>query len=132
MPRVCMAEAPVQAVAWAPLGAGEEDRGVHAAATLATLGSDGGVRVWRPRGLPLRRGGKGDPSKPHLMKPQLYTFLQHDAAHPSGDEVAVAVTAAVAVVAVAVVAAAVVAAAAAYSSSSSTTPSTLAATRCIE
>ena len=44
VPRVCMAEAPVQAVAWAPLGAGEEDGGVHAAATLATLGSDGGVR----------------------------------------------------------------------------------------
>jgi hypothetical protein len=43
--------------------------------------------VWRPRGLPLRRGGKGDPSKPQLMKPQLYTFLQHDAAHPSADEV---------------------------------------------
>ena len=28
------------------------------------------------------------------MKPQLYTFLQHDAAHPSGDEVAAAVAAA--------------------------------------
>ena len=62
------------------------------------------------------------------MKPQLYTFLQHDAAHPSGDEVAVAVAAAVAVVAVAAVAVA----GAAYSSSSSTTPSTLAATRCVE
>ena len=67
------------------------------------------------------------------MKPQLYTFLQHDAAHPSGDEAAVAVAVAVAVVAAAAVAVAVVAAAAAaaaYSSSSSTTPSTLAATRC--
>ena len=75
VPRVCMAEAPVQAVAWAPLGAGEEDGGVHAAATLATLGSDGGVRVWRPRGLPLRRGGKRDPSnypcnpKPSTLDP---------------------------------------------------------------
>ena len=38
------------------------------------------------------------------MKPQLYTFLQHDAAHPSGDEVAVAVAVAVAAAAAAVVA----------------------------
>ena len=75
VPRVCMAEAPVQAVAWAPLGAGEEDRGVHAAATLATLGSDGGVRVWRPRGLPLRRGGKRDPSNyPCNPKPSTLTL----------------------------------------------------------
>ena len=76
-------------MAWAPLGAslGEDERGT--AATLATLSSDGAVRVWRPRGLPLRRGGKGDPSQPQLMKPQLYTFLQHDAVHPSGDEVRV-------------------------------------------
>ena len=33
------------------------------------------------------KGGKGDPSKPQLMKPQFYTFLQADAAHPSGDAV---------------------------------------------
>lgn len=86
VPRVCMADNHVQAVAWAPVGEelGEE-RG--AGAMLATLGKDGAVRVWQPRGPPLRRGGKGDPSQPQLMKPQLYTFLQHDAAHPSGDAV---------------------------------------------
>ena len=33
----------------------------------------------------MRRGGQGDPAKPQLMKPQLYTFLQSDASHPSGN-----------------------------------------------
>ena len=82
LPRVCMEDNPTQTVAWAPH---EGDRG--AATAVATVGKDGAVRLWRPRGLPLRKGGKGDPSKPQLMKPQFYTFLQADAAHPSGDAV---------------------------------------------
>ena len=63
VPRVCMADNHVQAVSWAPVG---EERG--AGAMLATLGKDGAVRVWQPRGPPLRRGGKGDPSQPHLSR----------------------------------------------------------------
>ena len=70
-------------VAWAP----HRERG--AATTLATLGKDGVVRLWQPRGLPLRKGGKGDPSQPQRMKPQFYTFARHDAAHPSGEAVKV-------------------------------------------
>ena len=65
VPRVCMADSHAQAVAWAPPPPAEE-RGVTA--TLATLGKDGAVRVWRPRGLPLRRGGKGDPTQPRRSR----------------------------------------------------------------
>ena len=79
LPRVCMDDNHVQYAAWAP----HLERGDKT--TLATVGKDGAVRTWQPRGLPLRKGGKGDPSRPQQMNPQLYTFLKHDAAHPSGD-----------------------------------------------
>ena len=84
LPRVCMDDKHARWVAWAPHS---EPRG--AATTLATASSDGTVRVWQPRGTPLRKGGKGDPAQPERMKPQFYTFLKRDAAHPSGDAVGV-------------------------------------------
>ena len=81
LPRVCMDEARQQLVAWAPPH--EEP----AASRLGTVSKDGVVRVWQPYGLPLRKGGKGDPAQPQRMKPQFYTFLKNDAAHPTGDAV---------------------------------------------
>ena len=36
-----------------------------------------------PHSPPLRKGGNGNPAEPHKMKPQFYTFVTHDAAHPS-------------------------------------------------
>ena len=84
LPRVCMDDAHARWVAWAPHS---EPRGVTT--TLATASSDGTVRMWQPRGTPLRKGGKGDPAQPERMKPQFYTFLKHDAAHPSGDAIGV-------------------------------------------
>eukprot|EP00966_Prymnesium_polylepis_P310907 7183265-Prymnesium_polylepis.1 len=68
-----------QMVAWAP----GRDQG--AATRLATAAKDGQVQIWQPRGLPLRKGGVGDPAQPQKMKPQFYTYLKADAAHPSGE-----------------------------------------------
>ena len=50
---------------------------------LATVSDDGVVRLWDPHSPPLRKGGNGNPAEPHKMKPQFYTFVTHDAAHPS-------------------------------------------------
>ena len=80
VPRVCMSEsAPPQRLAWAP------HRETAATTALATTGTDGIVHVFRPYSLPLRKGGVGNPSQPQRMKPQFYTYLKADAAHPSGE-----------------------------------------------
>jgi hypothetical protein len=78
VPRVCMVDG-AQSVAWAPCAA------ESAASRLATVSDQGVVRVFQPHRTPLRKGGNGDPAQPQRMKPQLYTFLRQDAAHPSGE-----------------------------------------------
>ena len=56
--------------------------------------------AWRPRAAtapcacgsredPAEEGRERDPAQPERMKPQFYTFLKRDAAHPSGDAVGV-------------------------------------------
>ena len=79
VPIVCMDDGHHERVAWAP-----HARGRGAATTLATLGRDGALRLWQPRGRPLRKGGNGNPAQPERMKPQFYTFVKLDAAHPTG------------------------------------------------
>lgn len=79
VPRVCMADGATLGVAWAP-------RHSEGAPSLATVDKESGVlRLWNPHGLPLRKGGSGDPAQPQRMKPQFYTFSHHSAPHPSGE-----------------------------------------------
>ena len=53
---------------------------------MATVnGTDGVVKLWNPHGLPMRKGGNGDPANPQRMKPQFYIWPTHDATHPSGE-----------------------------------------------
>ena len=78
VPRVCMGDS-AQRLAWAP------HRSPGTTNALATTGTDGVLHVWRPYSLPLRKGGVGNPAQPHRMKPQFYTHLKADAAHPSGE-----------------------------------------------
>ena len=79
VPRVCLDDGHAQLVAWAPPREDDE-----ATSLLATVGRDGAVRTWQPQGGKLRKGGNGNPEQPERMKPQFYTFVKHDAAHPSG------------------------------------------------
>mgnify|MGYP001165478235 CR=1 FL=1 len=34
-----------------------------------------------------KKGGNGNPAQPELIRPQFYTFVQQDAAHPTGEAV---------------------------------------------
>ena len=72
-------------IGWAPP---RDDDGAPAGAlpTLASASSkDGLLQLWRPWEPPLRKGGLGNPSQPQRMKPQFYTYLKADAAHPTGE-----------------------------------------------
>ena len=79
VPRVCMGDGS-RLVAWTPSGA------QSAETALATAGKDGVVTIWRPWGVPLRKGGVGNPAQAHRMKPQFYTYAKADAAPPMGEE----------------------------------------------
>jgi hypothetical protein len=89
VPRVCMADGAVR-VSWAPrhraldVSDNAPPTGTNAC-ELATLDKDGVVRLWNPHGLPLRKGGNGDPARPQMMKPQFYTWPKHDGCHPTGE-----------------------------------------------
>ena len=94
VPRVCMAaDRGAPFVAWAPARpAIVVDVSAEGAAApppsepeLATVDDSGGVQLWQPHGLPMRKGGVGDPSQPQRMKPQFYTFVKCDAVHPSAE-----------------------------------------------
>lgn len=88
VPRICMANmgeglgAPF--VAWSPARPASNPAGAPSA-EMATVDDMGGVQLWQPHGLPCRKGGVGDPAQPQRMKPQFYTFINHDAVHPSGE-----------------------------------------------
>lgn len=80
VPRVGMSD-PAKFVAWAPRASESPTHPTE----MATLDGLGVVRLWNPHGMPMRKGGNGNPSQPQLMKPQFYIFPKHDATHPSGE-----------------------------------------------
>ena len=81
VPRVCMSDGGAQCVAWSPRASPPDAK----VSELATVDKEGVVRLWQPWGLPLRKGGVGNPSQPHRMKPQFYTYVKQDAAHPTSE-----------------------------------------------
>ena len=88
VPRVCMADN-AQKIAWAPRSGSRVTEKIASlrGPELATVHEEGVLKLWQPHGVPLRKGGQGNPQQPQMMKPQFYTFVNHDATHPSGEAV---------------------------------------------